>query len=218
MKPLLLKLFCISTALFLVNSSSFAQKKKRHHHQMQALNTYTGKVTSFTANPDKVYDAFQMDVNGTPTRVKFPKHLGTQIMAAAKPGMKVTVNGFMDYNKQGSPEIHFVNLTAGSKVIYKVKKPKKVPNQEEFVTVKSTVRDFKRNREGVIDGLYLNDATILKFPKHISNQVTSMLKAGDPIWASGYVKPKSEGVAYAEKVRIVKAETIRLNGTTYLLK
>jgi hypothetical protein len=220
MKTSLKKMFYGVLFIVALSPLSYGQPGKHHDHakDLQELSIYAGKLFSFSANPDKIYDAFQMNLNGATTFVKFPKHLGKQLMTAAKPGTAVTVSGFTEYGPEGTQEIHMVSLTAGTTVIYDVHTTKEVPFTEEFVTIESAVSDFKNNREGKMDGIFLSDNTILHLPKHSAYQLASLLKKNDHIKATGYVKKEPEGVAYAGQVRIVRAETIMVNGNSYLLR
>lgn len=218
MKKHMRKILSAVTAFLLSTAMSQAQPPKPPIHEtMQTLSSFTGKIVSFLPNEDRIYDAFELDQNGIRQRVAFPKHLGKAIMAAAKPGNTVTVNGFLEYSPAGVQEIRLVSMSSGSQTVYDIRKIPAPPAAEQFVAIESSIVDFKRNREGQVDGLILKDQSILHFPKHIGYQLAS-LKPCDVVKATGYVEGPEEGVVAAEPHRMVRTETITLHGTNYLVR
>ncbi len=212
--------YCGLGIAVLVSSALFAQPHEKHPPRgeaVQPLTVYTGKVLSFVPNEENSYDALLLETNGVPTTVKFPKHLGKQVMGAAKTGNTIHVNGFLDYTPLGQPEIHMVSLTSGNQTVYDIKMPKEPP-VEQFTTVEGKVSDFARNKEGQINGVVINGNTILRFPKHSAYQLAGRIKNGDLLKSTGYVKPDDEGVVYATPTKVVRAETLVLNGTSYLIR
>ncbi|MDB5273249.1 MAG: hypothetical protein JWO58_1616 [Chitinophagaceae bacterium] len=220
MKTQIKKILFGIMSMTIINISAHAQPP--HHHgkgrNLETLSNYTGKIISYTPNQENIYDGFLLDMNGVSIRVAFPKHMGKQIMGSAKPGANATVNGFMDYSPEGIQEIHLVSMTVGTNTVYDVKRPKELSEQEEFITLDNKVIDFSHNREGQIDGLILSNKTILRFPKHAGYQFSGMVQKGDMIKATGYVKKEDDGVAFVEPTRIVKAETVVIKGTSYLIR
>ena len=79
----------------------------RHHH-LQQMTTIQGKVAKFEVNHYYVYDGFYLNTGSESILVKFPPHMGSQIVGAVKTNSDVTVNGVLDYSPFGENR-NFVN-------------------------------------------------------------------------------------------------------------
>lgn len=192
--------------------------------QVQVLSDVRGTLASYQArNDEQVYDAFVLRSEGSaaPDTINFPRHLGQQLTSAVKAGSTVTVTGFRQAGPDGRSRFHFVSLTSGSQTVRDTPpvRPTTAPT-EESATVKGTIRDLRRGPRGEVKSLVLSDQSILQLSPRAVEQLADKLTAGASIEATGTLRGAHPGEALASTtpVRIVRAETLTLGGTKYLVR
>jgi hypothetical protein len=186
---------------------------------VQALTTLTGTLSDYTAtNDDQVYDAFTLKTSTGTETVRFPRHLGQQLMSAAKAGSTVSISGFRDTNPEGQTAFHLVNLTAGGQTISNQRPvPPTTPPTEQSTTVKGTVSSLRQDPKGRTQALVLNDGTVLRLPPPAAEQLSEKLKVGATVAATGTLHTLRPGEVAARPVRVVRAETLTLDGVQFLV-
>ncbi|MBO0358439.1 OB-fold nucleic acid binding domain-containing protein [Hymenobacter sp. BT186] len=187
---------------------------------VQALTTLTGTLTDYSAaNDDQVYDAFTLKTSTGTETVRFPRHLGQPLMAAAKAGSAVSISGFRDTNPEGQMAFHLVNLTAGGQTISNQRPtPPTTPPTEQSATVKGTVSSLRQDPKGRTQALILNDGTVLRLPPPAAEQLSEKLKVGTTVAATGTLHTLRPGEVTARPVRVVRAETLTLDGVQFLVQ
>jgi len=192
--------------------------------QVQVLSDVRGTLASYQArNDEQVYDAFVLrpEGNSAADTIRFPRHIGQQLTAAAKAGSSVTVTGFRQTGPDGRSRFHFVSLTSGSQTIRDTppQRPTTAPN-EETTTVKGTIRELRRGPRGEVKSLVLSDQSILQLSPRAVEQLADKLTTGASLEASGTVRGTHPGEALATTtpVRVVRAETLTLGGNKYLVR
>ncbi|WP_193560203.1 hypothetical protein [Hymenobacter nivis] len=191
--------------------------------QVQALTDVRGTLTAYQAlNDEQVYDAFVLRADGAPAdTVHFPRHIGQQLMAAAKTGSAVTVSGFRQAGPDGRNRFHFVSLTSGSQTVADARPtPPATPPTETSATVRGTVRELRRGPNGRVRSLVLSDQTVLQLSPIAVEQLADKLTVGASLEATGAVRTARPGEALATTTpaRVVHAETLTLGGTKYLVR
>lgn len=218
--------FSFSTAallcLIILTFTSKAQPGRPYPpHGLRQVSTFNGIVGELWYNDDYVYDGFYLQVNGETLFVKFPRHMGTQIVPVLKKGNSITVNGIIHYSPHGEKEIRMVNIVVNGTTIYEM--PPMEPRirpfiNEELISGSGKIIGLQINKSGSLHGLVLDNKTILRIPPHNAYQLSQLVTPGETISFTGGVKPVAEGEVVHEKYTIVHCNTIALNGTQYLVR
>jgi hypothetical protein len=186
----------------------------------QALTDFSGTLTDYTAaNDDQVYDAFTLKTSTGTETVRFPRHLAQALMAAAKAGSQVTVSGFRDTDPEGRAALHLVSLTAGGQTVRDTPPVRPTtPPTEEATTVRGTVQRLAQDPKGRTNALVMNDGTILRLSPNAAEQLAEKLKVGATVAATGALRAAAPGEVAAKPVRVVRAQTITLDGVQFLVQ
>lgn len=209
---------------FVSVSALMAQPKPhpRHGHgpggnsQLNQVATYSGSVTEWTYNDDFVYDGLYLKTGETTLFVKFPPHLGQQIRSLEN---NISVNGVLRYTPEGRQELKMTSVSANGKTIYDQKPaPRTVPQQESFITGNAKVKQMQINKRGEACGYILDNGVVLRIPPHIALQLSQMVQVGSMIGYTGIEKELKDGQEQAQNYKIVRSQTISVNGTKYMVK
>lgn len=189
----------------------------KEKHQSVEL---TGKVTAFTTNQDKAYDAFTLSVEGQTKNVKFPPHMAKQIMDSVSVDSTVTISGHTHKNPEGVEEVHFEKILIGTKEISHDKPGLKLPKLSETEgSAEGNIKEFRKGPKGDINGMFLSDGTLVHMPPKESENIVKNIKVGDTVKVTGSLKATDEeGFVYSEKIKIIRAKSINLNGQDYSLQ
>ncbi|MEO6686904.1 MAG: hypothetical protein ABIN24_13115 [Dyadobacter sp.] len=186
---------------------------------LRAITTMQGKVVKLQGNDDFTFDGFYM-LSGTDSLlVKFPAHMGTQVSPLTKPGSQVTVSGVLENPPFGTKEIRLVNMTAGGKTLTDT--PPAIlstPVQETVITGNGKVTSLQTDREGRVNGIFIDNKTILRLPPHVAMQMGNSINKGTTIAYSGNQKGKEQGEVLLEDYKVVRCTTITVNGQQYLVR
>jgi hypothetical protein len=187
---------------------------------VRALTDFTGTLTEYTAaNDEQVYDAFTLKTSTGTETVRFPRHLGQALQAAAKAGSTVTVSGFRDTDPEGRTNLHMVSVTAGGQTVRDTPPvPPTTPPTEQSTTVRGTVQRLLQDPKGRTSGLALSDGTVLHLPPAALEQLADKLKTGATVAATGTLRAAHPGEVAARPVRVVRAQTITLDGVQFLVQ
>jgi hypothetical protein len=187
---------------------------------VQALTDFSGTLTDYTAaNDDQVYDAFTLKTSAGTEIVRFPRHLAQALMAAAKAGSQVTVSGFRDTDPEGRTALHLVSLTAGSQTVRDTPPVRPAtPPTEESTTVRGTVQRLAQGPNGRTNALVMSDGTLLRLPPAAAEQLAEKLKTGATVAATGTLRAPAPGEVAAKPVRVVRAQTITIDGVQFLVQ
>ncbi|MDO7874410.1 hypothetical protein Q5H93_06670 [Hymenobacter sp. ASUV-10] len=187
---------------------------------VQVLSEFSGTITSYVAaNDDQVYDSFGFKTSTGTDTMRFPRHLGQALMAAAKPGSTVTITGFRDTDPRGRTALHLVSLTANGQTLRDTPPtPPATPPTEETVTVRGSVQRLTQGPAGRATAAILTDGTVLRLPPAAAEQLAEKLKAGASVAATGTVRAARPGEVAARPVRVVHARTLTLDGVQFLLR
>ncbi|HCO66955.1 MAG TPA: hypothetical protein DIT04_04240 [Dysgonomonas sp.] len=205
-------------------STLMAQPKPhpRHGHgpggnsQLNQVATYSGSVTEWAFNDDFVYDGLYLKTGETTLFVKFPPHLGQQIRSL---GNNISVNGVLRYTPEGRQELKMVSVTAKGQTVYDQKpSPRALPQQESFITGNAKVKQMQINKRGEACGYILDNGVVLRIPPHIALQLSQMVQVGSTIGYTGIEKELKDGQVQAQNYKIVRSQTISVNGTQYMVK
>ncbi|GAB3853390.1 hypothetical protein GCM10028822_22120 [Hymenobacter terrigena] len=191
---------------------------------LQTITDVRGTLSSYVAhNDEQVYDAFILrPETGAVDTVRFPRHLGQQLLAAAKPGSPVTVSGVRHTGPDGRSHFRFVSLTSGGQTINDAPPVRPTtPPTPETTTAKGSIKELRRDPKGHIRGVVLSDQTVVQLPPHALEQLSDKLTVGATLEATGNLRTAQPGearVAGTTAPRVVHAQTLALGGVKYLVR
>lgn len=214
------------TAFILFSSLAMAQPGLRRgtpppprREGLQTVSTYQGSVTKLVTNDDYVYDGFYILSNNENLLVKFPSHLGSQVVAVVKPGAVVSVSGVYNINPFGEKEVAMLNINANGKTISDEGAP--FPPSEPIDTYVSgggSISQLQKNREGEMNGIIIDGKTILKIPPHIGWRLGNLLQNNAKVSYTGMKKANNSGEASYGNYSLVRCKTLTINGQQYLVE
>ena len=187
---------------------------------LTSLTTVSGTVDSWTRNDDALLDGFTLNMSSGPMTVKFPPHLGQQMQKTLKPGSTVSITGFTEKTPQGESRFRMNSLTSGKATLSDAPPVPKTdtPETPVLTTVTGKITDYRRNQDGRVTGLVLENKTRVNIPPHVAYQLTDLAKIGSTITVQGYPKLVHEGEVQLEKVTILRASVLTIGGQQYLVR
>lgn len=186
---------------------------------IQELVTIQGNVKTYTASDSMQYDGFTLQNNNQTVNVRFPAHLGTVLMSSAKPGSTVTVQGFYENTPEGLNVIHLVNANVGGQTICDTPPAEPpVPQTLSIQTYTGTIAGFRRDRNGMPNGIYLSGNRSVDLGPGVYDQLQASLKTGTSISISGSMATPPAGVALVQQRQTIRPQTITINGQTYMVR
>jgi hypothetical protein len=179
--------------------------------------TVRGTVKRFTTAPKGEVDGLVLDDDSV---IHWPPHLENRFTAIVKKGDRVEVTGWKETNPEGVEQVEVRTLTnlrtkasrenddAPPPKGPKGKKDKKDKKDRKDVgvskTVRGTVKRFTTAPKGEVDGLILNDDSVLHWPPHRESEFAKIAQKGDQIEATGRVETNPEGVRQLEVRTLTK--------------
>lgn len=188
---------------------------------LTSLTTVSGTVGQLVGNDDAILDGFTLNAGSGPaTLVKFPPHLGTQVQKAIKTGRSVSVTGYSETIPTGEKRFRMTSLTAGKVTVLDAPpvRPTTPPDAPALTTATGKIADYRLDRGGRVNGLVLDDKTVVSIPPHVAYQLTDLAKKGSTITVQGYPKALREGQVQLEKVNVLRASVLTINGQQYLVR
>jgi hypothetical protein len=186
---------------------------------IQQLITVQGTLNAYTASDSNQYDGLTLQNNGQTQTIRFAPHLAIQLMAAAKAGSAISVQGFYETTPEGMNVIHLVNATSGSQTIYDGPPPAPAnPPAETIQSFNGTITDLRRDRQGIPNGIILSGSRVIELPPGVYDQLQAYLKPGTPVAGSGFRLTPPPGVVLAQNTPIIHPQTLTLNGQTYMVR
>ena len=92
------------------------------------------------------------------------------------------------------------------------------PPTPTLTTVTGKITDYKVGRDGRVNGLVLSDNSIVRIPSHVAYQLTNLAKKGTDVTVQGYANQPREGQVQLQKVNILRASVLTINGQQYLVR
>jgi hypothetical protein len=148
----------------------------------------TGAVRRFLVNPHGEVDALQL-TDGT--IVKFPPHMGRELTAAVKTTDTVSVRGY----REAADIIKAFVITNDASKLQVVERPPmpeiaKMPKHLRFAAlsrlkVSSKVERQMQGKKGEVNGVLLEDGTVVRFPPHVAFDFAALLQPGQALTAEG---------------------------------
>ena|ERR1700722_5462059 len=186
---------------------------------IQQLIVVQGTLSAYTASDSNEYDGLTLQSDGQRLNIRFAPHLAAQLMAAAKAGASISVQGFYETTPEGMNVVHLVNATAGSETIYDSPLPPPVtPPTETIQSFNGTITDLRGDRQGAPTGIILSDDRVIELPPGVYDQLRAYLKPGPPLSGSGSRLTPPPGVVRSRNTQIIHPQTLTLQGQTYMVR
>lgn len=185
---------------------------------IQRLVTIQGTVNAYTASDSNIYDGLTLLANGQLSTIRFAPHLAASLMAAAKPGTALTLQGFYQTTPEGGNVVHLVSATAGSQTLYDgPPAPPANPSAETIQSFNGTITDLRRDRQGTPTGILLSGSRIVELTPGVYDQLQAYLKPGTTVSGSGSRQLPPPGVVLAQNIPTIHPHTLTVNGQTYMV-
>lgn len=184
--------------------------------RLHPLAPYAGTVGEYGANPDGIYDRFTFATEGKEQAVTFPPHFGQALHAAAQPGAKATVLGYLHTTPKGDEHLHLASLEAGSQHL---SPPPAGPAAEPF-TAQGKVAELLLDPKGHLRAVRLEgEPAELRFPPHLGKELADHLKVGTQVQASGQRRADRPGELRAPGSHApLQLELLTVGGQSFLIK
>jgi hypothetical protein len=143
-----------------------------------SYSTLSGTISQLNYGPEMEVASFLINRN---TLVTFPPHIGVILGSTLSPGESVQVTGYGSPTVTGMQRIELVTLNAGGKTF-------SVPQPGQFTSYNGAgkVTQLNYNREGDVDGFFLDNGVFAKTPPPSSTTLTSMVFVGGQVSLTGY--------------------------------
>lgn len=140
-----------------------------------------GKVAQYSLTPRGEVDGVIMDDG---TQVHLPPHLGAQLVFAIKPGDQITVRGL---KARDIALIEAVSVTNdASRVSIVDTGPPDPRGTGQVLTANGHVKAQLHGPRGDLNGVLLEDGTIIHLPPNEADRLAGQLAVGQPLYVSGY--------------------------------
>src|SRR5229473_6452857 len=155
-------------------------------YDLQQLLATRGTVSRYTLTPRGDVDGL---ILADGTEVHFPPHLSTQLVYAVKPGDAVTVRGLKALNIPLVAAVSITNGRSGQTVTDNgpgFGPGSKGPRQAgQPMTVQGRVQMALHGPRGDVNGVLIEDGTILRLPPPEAERFASQLAPGQTVTAQG---------------------------------
>jgi hypothetical protein len=142
-----------------------------------------GKVAEYSLTPRGDVDGLIL-TDGT--EVHLPPHLGTQLVFAVKPGDQVTIHGLRARAIPMVQAMSVSNDATGNTVTDNSSGGPRGPRgAEQALTAQGRIKAQLHGPQGDLNGVLLEDGTIVRLPPPEAQRLASELTPGAPLYAEG---------------------------------
>jgi hypothetical protein len=185
-------LMSILGPLVLLSTMAEAKKDRPPPYAAETFSTAvpvaTGVVKRFVINPYGEVDGLLLEDG---TIAKYPPHMAGELSAAVKPGDPISVRGFREY--AGAVKALVITNEATKRTVIEhppVPGIGMMPKHLRFATLarlqaSGTVERAMYGKKGEVNGVMLNDGTVVRFPPHAVFQFGAQLQPGQTIAVEG---------------------------------
>ncbi len=185
---------------------------------LQAISAFKGTVSRFIINDDFVYDGFALKNGSDSFLVRFAPSIGQSVMKLLRTGSAVTVRGVSRLSATGEQEIEAISLQSnGSELDVQPSAVPPVPATPAFEKGSGKITGFGTDREGRLNTLLLSGRELLRLPPSGLAGISPAPEVGAVVSYSGTVRPAITGEAIQGNRKIIRCQTITINGQQYLV-
>lgn len=178
------------------------------HSQSSAV--VEGTVVQYLMNHHGEVDGLLLNDG---TQVHFPPHMEKDLVAVAKPNDPVSVQGYRSFARPIVKAYAITNTRSGQSVVEEdpalLDRPIIPPWVKDWSLVErhaeGPIRVLLYGPRGELNGVVLEDHTIVRVPPHVAYQVAGLFQVGQQISAIGYGTENEYG-------RVIEATAIGTSG------
>ncbi|MFN6526952.1 hypothetical protein [Nostoc sp. ChiSLP03a] len=176
--------------------------------------TFTGEVKQYLLNPEGKVDGLLLN-NGL--QVKFPPQMADSLVRIITPNTKVSIFGDPGFSTRFGQEVRAKSITNSQTGQTLVEQPPTTapqpPSLSNYSTLSAqgTAQNWLVGHRGEINGVIISNGTIVKFPPHVGEQLTSMANIKNTIQANGFGTRNRYG-------QILEATALSVNGQSVSLQ
>ena len=138
-----------------------------------------GKVAQYSLSPRGDVDGLILDDG---TEVHLPPHLGAQLVFSVRPGDQVSVRGL---KARGIPTIDAASITNTATHQTVTDNGPPGPGGGTAMQVSGTIKAQLHGPGGDLNGVLLQDGTIVHMPPDQAEQMAAQLTVGQPLYVTG---------------------------------
>jgi hypothetical protein len=135
-----------------------------------------GKIAQYSLNLRGVVDGLIL-ADGAELRI--PRHISTELAFVARPGDAVTIRGF---KTTASPDLRVSTVTNDATGVVVDAGPSATPSK---INVESRIKLQLHDTGGRLDGVLLDDGTVVRMPPIDAEQHAAALAVGLPLFVNG---------------------------------
>lgn len=214
--------FVLSLLSLLAFSSTAADAQKNRQKDrlppytaeslLNAAPVATGIVKLFVINPNGEVDGLLLEDG---TLAKFPPHMASELTAAVKPGDTISMRGFREYG--GTVKALVITNEATKRAVIEhppIPGMAKMPKHLRFAMLArlqaaGKVERTMYGKRGEINGVMLDDGTVVRFPPNVAYQFGAQLQPGQTIAVEGLGTQNEYGRALEGTAIGVSAQTLQ---------
>lgn len=151
----------------------------------QQLPMLQGRVAEYSLAPRGDVDGLILDDG---TEIHLPPHLGAQLVFAVKPGDRVTVHGLKARAIAMMQAVSVTNDATGATVSDNGGPPGP-RERDDPLTAQGHIKAQLHGPRGDLNGVLLEDGTIVRLPPDEADRLVAQLAPGQPLYVEG------EGIA-----------------------
>lgn len=152
-----------------------------------AASTFDGRVSQWLLNPNGEVDGLLL-ADGT--QVAFPPHLSAMVQQTVKPGDAVQISG---WRVPRAPVVRAASLSANGRTVADQPPARgsapPAPRDPGALTAMSASGRVSRllyTGEGDVNGVLLDNGSIVRFPPHVGAEMASSLQPNSAVHAKGW--------------------------------
>jgi len=187
--------------------------------QVQQLQSINGKVLEYISNDRYEFDAFTFQQQTGTATVLFPPHAGADLMKSLPKGKEAGLTGFFDTTPEGARVFRLTGVSGNDNSIMLNNPPvdPAAPSGSP-VSFSGTVTSVHRNRDSAMDGVLLDNKTLLELPPAAATQLTASITPGQKISGTGNNTPIPQGVVLNGIAGRIHPLTLTAGGNTFLIR
>lgn len=170
----------LAAVLIAAGASGAALAQKGPVYDPAQLPEVKGKVAQYLLTPHGDVDGFLL-ADGT--EVHLPPHLSTQFVFAVRPGDAVTIHGL---KAKAAPLVLAASVTNDATGATVLSGPHGPPAAFPQIEATGRVKTQLHSPRGDVDGVLLEDGTIIRLPPPEAQKLAAQLAAGQSLFVRGF--------------------------------
>ena len=192
------------------------ERQTTQPNQSRQLTTVVGTVAEWTYNDDFEFDGLLLNTGRENVIVKFRPHLAQQIKTL---GNNLTVRGIFHTNRGGVEELRAESMSGnGQTVVAQSPNRNNARVRDPLVNGEGKVSQMQLCARNNIIGYILDNGIVLRLSIHSTQRLSQMVKVGTVIEYSGVEFTLRPGHVRAYDYKIVRCQTISIDGTQYMVR